>query len=87
MIVRHAAHRADLAVIIQHRDIAFGGAVEFHDAGNGEAVLEALPDFGAQAVAGDGADMMIALMRAEAARSADSGKARRYSANMVASYL
>ena len=80
MIIRHPADRADGAVIVQHRDIAFGGAVEFHDAGNGEAVLKASPDFGAQAIAGDGANMVVPLMRAgrrveqPAAKLADIGE-------------
>ena len=33
----HAADGADLAVIIDHADIAFGRAVEFHDARNAES--------------------------------------------------
>ena len=54
--IRHPADRADGAVIIQHRDIAFGGAVKFHNARDGEAGLEFPPDFRPQAIAGDGAE-------------------------------
>ena len=60
-IARHTTDRAHLAVIIQHRHIAFRRAVEFHDARNGEAFLESRPDLRAQSVAGDRADAMHAV--------------------------
>ena len=44
-IPRHAADGADFAIVIDHADIAFGGAVKFHDARDAEAGLEARPDF------------------------------------------
>jgi hypothetical protein len=48
---RDAADRADLALDIVEREIAFGRRVKFEDARDREAGLELLPDVTAQAVA------------------------------------
>ena len=47
----NAADGADLALEVEQRHIALGRGVEFQDARNAEALLEFLPDVGAQAVA------------------------------------
>ena len=54
-----------MPVVIDHRNIAFGGAIELDDLGNVEPLLEGGPDFGTQAVAGNCADLVIAFVGRE----------------------
>ncbi len=62
-IGRHAADGAGLAVEIEHRHIAFGGAVEFQDARHAEARLKLVPHFGPQAIAEAEPQLVRALLR------------------------
>ena len=60
---RQSADRADLALDIVEREIAFGRGVELEDARDGEALLEGAPDVGAHAVAAGEAQTMRLLGR------------------------
>ena len=61
---RNSADRARRAVPVEHRDIALGRRVPFHDLGDREALLESDPDIGAQAVAAAEPDLMALVRRA-----------------------
>jgi hypothetical protein len=61
---REATDGADLAVEVHERDVALGRAVELQDARDAEALLERLPDVGAQTVAGGDPDRVVAVVLA-----------------------
>jgi hypothetical protein len=61
---RREARRLRHAEGVDEGDVGFTRPVELKNAGDAEALLESFPDFRAQAVAGDGADAVVAVARA-----------------------